>query len=86
MFVQKIPALLHLVLVHHHTESHMLLTVFQQLVPLDWVPWHDNRHKFATGLLRGVPTSNRGSFVPKVCDACSRCNLLFKSYCAKPST
>ena len=39
MFVQKIPAVLHLVLVQSHAESHKLLTLFQQLVSPGWVPW-----------------------------------------------
>ena len=80
MFVHKIPALLHLVLVHHHAESHMLHTVFQQLVPLDWVPWHAKqspqvRKRFGP---KRVPTSNLGSSFSKVCHAFSRCNFLFK--------
>ena len=39
----KIPAVLHLVRVHHDAEPHMLLTFFQQLVPLGWVPWLDKQ-------------------------------------------
>ena len=43
MLVHEIPAVLHLVIVHHHAKPHMLLTLFQQFVRLSWVSWLANQ-------------------------------------------
>ena len=83
------PAVLHLVLVHHHAEPHMMLTFSSTICPsqLGPVACQTIATSSQKSVLRGAPTSCRGSPLSKMCHAFSRCICLFKWYpSAKSST